>query len=81
MWHASCTCKMGLGIVVLAIHANYFGVHGVRVVDASAFPFLPPGHPKSTVRNYSNLQHHNELLLTFADALAEKIANDIKQGQ
>jgi choline dehydrogenase len=26
-----------------------FGVENLRVVDASAFPFLPPGHPQSTV--------------------------------
>ena len=25
-----------------------FGVNGLRVVDASVFPFLPPGHPQST---------------------------------
>lgn len=29
--------------------ARVFGVQGLRVVDASAFPFLPPGHPTSTV--------------------------------
>jgi choline dehydrogenase len=25
------------------------GVKGVRVVDASAFSFLPPGHPQSPI--------------------------------
>lgn len=29
--------------------ARVIGVHGLRVVDASAFPLLPPGHPQSTV--------------------------------
>ncbi len=26
-----------------------YGVQGLRVVDASAFPLLPPGHPQATV--------------------------------
>jgi len=27
----------------------FFGVSGVRVVDASAFPILVPGHPQSAI--------------------------------
>jgi choline dehydrogenase len=52
VWHASCTCKMGVesdGMAVVDSNARVFGVEGVRVVDASAFPFLPPGHPQSSV--------------------------------
>jgi choline dehydrogenase-like flavoprotein len=52
VWHASCTCKMGVegdGMAVVDSKAKVYGVGGVRVVDASAFPFLPPGHPQSTV--------------------------------
>jgi choline dehydrogenase len=52
MWHASCTCKMGVesdDMAVVDSHAQVFSVEGVRVVDASAFPFLPPGHPQSTI--------------------------------
>ncbi|CZR63977.1 related to choline dehydrogenase [Phialocephala subalpina] len=67
VWHASCTCKMGVASDPMAVvdsHARVFGVQGVRVVDASAFPFLPPGHPQSTIY-----------------ALAEKITDDIKNGQ
>ncbi|KUJ10742.1 alcohol oxidase [Mollisia scopiformis] len=67
VWHASSTCKMGVAndsMAVVDSHAKVFGVEGLRVVDASAFPFLPPGHPQSTVY-----------------ALAEKIADDIKNGQ
>ena len=26
-----------------------YGVQSLRVVDASIFPLLPPGHPQSTV--------------------------------
>ena len=36
-------------MAVVDSHARVFGVSGVRVVDASTFPFLPPGHPQSTV--------------------------------
>ncbi|KAE8153372.1 hypothetical protein BDV25DRAFT_169031 [Aspergillus avenaceus] len=52
IWHASCTCKMGTNKDPLAVvdsQARVFGVDGLRVVDASAFPFLPPGHPQSIV--------------------------------
>ncbi|KFX94094.1 hypothetical protein V490_04522 [Pseudogymnoascus sp. VKM F-3557] len=52
VWHASCTCKMGQSTDKMAVvdsHARVYGVKGVRVVDASAFPFLPPGHPQSTI--------------------------------
>ncbi|KNG88319.1 versicolorin B synthase [Aspergillus nomiae NRRL 13137] len=51
-WHASCTCKMGTRsdrMAVLDSRARVFGVERLRVVDASAFPFLPPGHPQSVV--------------------------------
>lgn len=52
IYHASCTCKMGVRSDRMAVvdhKARVFGVHGLRVVDASAFPILPPGHPQSTV--------------------------------
>ncbi|KAJ5405970.1 hypothetical protein N7465_007254 [Penicillium sp. CMV-2018d] len=52
LWHPSCTCKMGTSdddMAVVDSQARVYGVDGLRVVDASAFPFLPPGHPQSTV--------------------------------
>lgn len=52
IYHASCTCKMGVrgdSMAVVDHQARVFGVHGLRVVDVSAFPILPPGHPQSTV--------------------------------
>ncbi|KAI7540294.1 GMC oxidoreductase [Hortaea werneckii] len=67
IWHASATCKMGTrddDRAVVDSKARVYGVDKLRVVDASAFPFLPPGHPQSTVY-----------------MLAEKIADDIKQGR
>ena len=51
-YHAAATCKMGAkndSMAVLDSKARVYGVQGLRVVDASAFPFLPPGHPVATV--------------------------------
>lgn len=51
-WHASCTCKMGRvndTTAVVDSKARVIGVKGLRVVDASSFALLPPGHPVSTV--------------------------------
>lgn len=53
VYHASATCKMGVlandEMAVVDSQARVCGVQGVRVVDASAFPFLVLGHPQSTV--------------------------------
>jgi choline dehydrogenase len=51
-WHASSTCAMGKAKdpnAVVDSSAKVIGIKNVRVVDASAFPFLPPGHPQATV--------------------------------
>lgn len=59
IFHASCTCKMGTRddpTAVVDNRARVFGVTNLRVVDASAFPFLPPGHPQSTVCVYPFLE-------------------------
>jgi choline dehydrogenase len=51
-WHASCTCRMGRlddEMAVVDSGARVIGANGLRVVDASAFPLLPPGHPQATV--------------------------------
>ncbi|KAF7557581.1 hypothetical protein G7Z17_g624 [Cylindrodendrum hubeiense] len=52
VWHAACTCKMGKPndkMAVIDSKARVYGVKGLRVVDASAFPILIPGHPQGTV--------------------------------
>ena len=52
IWHASCTCKMGRTddpMAVVDSHARVIGTKRLRVVDASAFPFLPPIHPTATI--------------------------------
>lgn len=51
-WHAACTCRMGMRNDTMAVvdsKARVIAVKGLRVVDASAFAELPPGHPISTV--------------------------------
>jgi choline dehydrogenase len=51
-WHASATCRMGRvndSMAVVDSKARVIGMGGLRVVDASAFALLPPGHPVSTV--------------------------------
>ena len=53
VWHAAGTCKMGKAeedrMAVVDHRSRVFGVGGLRVVDASVFPVLPPGHPQATV--------------------------------
>ncbi|KAF5366691.1 hypothetical protein D9757_013583 [Collybiopsis confluens] len=52
IWHASVTCKMGKSNDTTAVvdpHASVIGVQNLRVVDASSFAILPPGHPQSVV--------------------------------
>lgn len=76
VFHAACTCAMGKvdnPMAVVDSKAQVIGVEGVRVVDAAAFPLLPPGHPQATVCKFliyvcpcrSN---------SSVDALAEKMA-------
>lgn len=52
VWHAATTCRMGRRddpTAVVDTSCKVIGVDGLRVVDASAFALLPPGHPQSTV--------------------------------
>ncbi len=52
LYHASATCAMGkVGDprAVVDAHARVMGVQNLRVVDMSALPFAPPGHPQATV--------------------------------
>jgi choline dehydrogenase len=67
VYHASCTCRMGLPddpTAVVDSSARVIGTKKLRIVDASSFALLPPGHPQSTVY-----------------AFAEKIAADILAGR
>lgn len=58
IYHASATNAMGKRSdpnAVIDSEAKVIGVHGLRVVDISAFPFLPPGHPQATVCKLINM--------------------------
>ena len=52
VWHATSTCTMGKRTdpgAVIDSHARVYGVNRLRVVDASALPFMPAGHPQSSI--------------------------------
>jgi choline dehydrogenase len=52
IYHASCTCRMGTVNDTMAVvdsKATVIGVKALRVVDASAFAILPPGHHTAVV--------------------------------
>ncbi|KAH8700036.1 putative glucose-methanol-choline oxidoreductase [Phaeosphaeriaceae sp. PMI808] len=52
VYNAAGTNRMGKvsdNWAVVDSKARVIGVEGLRVVDASAFPFLPPGQPQATV--------------------------------
>ena len=52
IWHAAATCKMGGAndrLAVVDSQNKVYGFQNLRVVDASSFPFLPPGHPQATI--------------------------------
>jgi 5-(hydroxymethyl)furfural/furfural oxidase len=44
VWHCSCSCRMGRADDPMAVtdhEGRVYGVHGLRVVDASIFPVVP----------------------------------------
>lgn len=52
VFHAACTCAMGKRSdpkAVIDSQAKVIGVSKLRVVDASSFPILVPGHPMATI--------------------------------
>ena len=71
-------------MAVVDSRARVIGVDGVRVVDASSFALLPPGHPQSTVCKFVELFMSRVrvyvCLRAKTDVLAEKIAADILAG-
>lgn len=71
IWHAAATCKMGQKsdpMAVIDTNMKVYGTSNLRVVDASSFPFLPPGHPQSTV-------------YAIAEKIAAEILSGNSQGQ
>lgn len=68
VWHAAATCKMGPRsdpFAVIDTATRVYGVQGLRVVDASSFPFLPPGHPQATI-------------YALAEKIADEILKEIR---
>ncbi|GAM90035.1 hypothetical protein ANO11243_080750 [Dothideomycetidae sp. 11243] len=52
VWHPAVTCRMGRRDdpnAVVDSKARVIGVKNLRVVDASSFALLPPGHPQAMV--------------------------------
>ena len=71
VWHAAGTCAMGKSTdsnAVVDTQGRVYGVSGLRVVDASAFPVLPPGHPQS-------------LVYALAEKIAADILSGLEDGQ
>lgn len=70
--HGSCTCAMGPSsdrMAVVDSRARVYGVQGLRVVDASAFPVLPPGTPSQTVCKYFRPFLCREAILSSAECI------------
>lgn len=68
VFHAAATCSMGKTSdpkAVVDSKARVIGVSNLRVVDASAFPFLPPGHPQSTVCETSTCPDYYVGMFTY----------------
>lgn len=68
------------------------GVSGLRIIDASIMPVLPPGQPMSTVCKCSKLHYiqvhyspshqspFTDRPIFHLDAIAEKLSHDILKG-
>lgn len=46
--------KLDDPMAVVDSKARVIGVKGLRVVDASSMPLLPPGHPQATICEFSD---------------------------
>lgn len=56
VFHPVGTCAMGRANstdTVVDTHGRVLGTQGLRVVDASILPILPPGHPVAMICKYS----------------------------
>lgn len=48
--------KSNDSMAVVDTKGRVFGTTGLRVVDSSALPFLPPGHPQAVICKYFIIQ-------------------------
>lgn len=80
VYHSAATNKMGREgdpnhpMAVIDSKCRVYGVERLRVVDASSFPFLPPGHPMSTVCKYTCLRStlHGPVIVRRQRMFADK---------
>ena len=75
--------KKGDNQAVVDSNGKVFGVTGLRIVDSSVFPILPPGHPQATVCKYflcTPLSYPSNQF-SASDSLAEKLSAAIGLGQ
>ncbi|KAL9619876.1 MAG: hypothetical protein Q9160_005523 [Pyrenula sp. 1 TL-2023] len=80
VYHAAATCAMGDrsrdSMAVVDSRARVFGVQGLRVVDASSFPFLVPGHPTATV--YALAEKISDDILNGTGGKKRHLRNPVK---
>ncbi|KAI9172826.1 choline dehydrogenase [Paramyrothecium foliicola] len=72
VFHASCTARMGRRDDPTAVtdsSARVIGVDNLRVVDASSFALLPPGHPQALI--YALAEKISDDLIRELDHSAE----------
>lgn len=74
--------RQGRRNAVVDSTGKVFGVRRLRVVDASIFALLPPGHPQATNWKINDLVDREHLADSETQiCLQEKIADDIVHGR
>ena len=78
--------KAGDADAVVDSKGKVFGVNGLRIVDISVFPLLPPGHTQANVCKWtpnlrSTAKSSANLNALREDMLAEKLTDDIRNGR
>ncbi len=66
VYNAAGTNQMGKvddPMAVVDSHGRVIGVSGLRVVDASMFPFLPSGQPSATVCKYCQISEKRMVII------------------
>ena len=72
VWHAAVICKMGHisdNMTVVDTRARIYKIRELRIVDASSFSFLPPGHPQTIIYALAE-KIANEILQNLQNSVA-----------